>query len=96
MAPKSLGRQLKWNTWKQTMFNAHKERTNAENYVKQNVSRHVSDILAKFHSESVPIRIKTGNFEKVPLEEWYGDFCNENDIEDEKHVLHCELCNDLW
>ena len=51
------------------MFNAHKERTNAENYVKQNVSRHVSDILAKFHSESVPIRIKTGNFEKVPLEE---------------------------
>ena len=57
--------------------------------------RHARQILDKFKSGSHSIRIETGHFEKIPLEERYYEFCNGNHIEDEKHVLHCELYNDF-
>ena len=58
--------------------------------------RHYRQILAKFRSGSLPIRIESGRYEKIPLDERQCNFCTGGHIEDEMHVLlNCKLYDDL-
>ena len=50
--------------------------------------------FAKFRCGVAPIRIETGRYEGLSIEERICPFCS--DIEDEKHVLlDCKVYNDL-
>ncbi len=51
--------------------------------------------LVKFCSGTAPIRIETGRFEKLPLDQRLCPFCD-NTIENELHViLKCHVYNEL-
>ena len=53
--------------------------------------------LAKFRFGVAPIRLETGRYEGLPIEDRICPFCNDDvSVEDEKHVLlYCPLYEDL-
>ncbi len=58
--------------------------------------RNLRQLVAKFRSGTLPIRIETGPYENLPLMERTCKFCASGGIEDEIHVLlNCELYSDL-
>ena len=58
-----------------------------ENYVKGCFSRKYRSLLAQIRCGILPIRVETGRFHRLPLEERICEFCDSGDIEDEIHLL---------
>ena len=82
---KDLNSQSKLRTYK--LF---KENYNVENYVEINLPRNLRSGLARLRSGTLPIRVKTGRFEQLPINERLCKICNQNMVEDEYHfVFEC-------
>ena len=78
------------------LYRLYKERIDAETYAIQAMPRNLRQLIAKFRSGTLPIRIETGRYENLPLVERTCKFCTLGGIEDDIHVLlKCELYSDL-
>ena len=78
------------------LYRLYKERVVVEKYLELNMPRHYKQLLARFRSGCLPIRIETGRYDKTPLIERCCSFCTGYHLEDELHVLlNCELYSDL-
>jgi hypothetical protein len=78
------------------LYRLYKERVSPEQYILTNMPRYYRQSLARLRSGTLPIRIETGRFEKIPLNERVCVFCHKHQIEDEKHfLLDCDFYNDL-
>ncbi len=78
------------------LYRLYKERLDADTYAIQAMPRNLRQLIAKFRSGTLPIRIETGRYENLPLVERTCKFCTSGGIEDEIHVLlKCELYSDL-
>ena len=63
-----------------------------EEYVKFNKSRHARSLLAQFRLGILPLKIETGRFNNLAVEQRICDLCTTKHIEDEKHFLcNCPL-----
>ena len=66
-----------------------------EPYVISDMPRCYRSAMAKFRCGVAPIRVETGRYENIPLNERTCFNCNHN-VEDEFHVLfHCDIYNDI-
>ena len=89
-------RRNKENGNKLRLYRVYKDKIKTEQYVLQNMPKHYRKSLAKFRSGTLQIRVETGRYENVPLQDRICKFCSSGSIEDEQHVLiDCELYNDL-
>ena len=60
------------------------------------MSRPKRSILAQFRSGILPLKVETGRFQQIPVEDRTCNFCSGLEIEDEKHFLFdCCLYNSL-
>ena len=81
--------------WHQTVLSKPKLRTYAqiksnysvENYVKLFVPRHQRSLMAQLRLSILPIRIETGRFVCEQLEQRICKLCENNEIEDECHLI---------
>ena len=63
-----------------------------EKYVSTLLSKRHRSFLAQFRSGILPLRIETGRFQNVPIQERICILCDQNSIEDETHfLLECDL-----
>ena len=63
-----------------------------ERYVKLNMSSRERSIIAQIRMGILPIRIETGRFTNLKINERICQFCNLREIEDEIHfIFDCEL-----
>lgn len=68
-----------------------KEGFGPEPYVRLNLSRSQRSILAQLRSGTLPLRIETGRFTRVDLNDRICNLCTNNEIESETHfILHCK------
>ncbi len=52
--------------------------------------------FSKFRFGVAPIRLETGRYEHLPVDQRLCEFCNDNAVEDELHViLKCTFYDDL-
>lgn len=76
-----------------TMF---KEILKTEMYVKLNLSAHERSLLAQIRFGILPIKVETGRFNNIQLDDRKCEMCNANVIEDECHFLfECERYSDI-
>lgn len=76
-------------------YNKFKQIFQVEPYVVSVMSRGRRSALAKFRCGVAPIRLETGRYEHLPVEQRLCPFC-EVPVEDEQHVvLVCPVYNDL-
>ena len=76
-------------------YNKFKQVFEVEPYVHKLMSRGRRSALAKFRCGVAPIRLETGRYENLPVEQRLCPFC-ETSVEDELHVvLICPMYNDL-
>lgn len=76
-------------------YRKFKSEYGTEHYVKSVMSRSNRSAIAKFRCGVAPIRIETGRFERLPVDQRLCFQCSEC-IEDELHVLtECPLYQDL-
>ena len=67
-----------------------------EQYVFLPMPRSHRSALARFRCGVAPIRIETGRYERLPLEERLCPVCDENSVESEFHVImQCQLYTDI-
>ena len=67
-----------------------------ENYVIKVISRRKRSLLCQLLIGILPLRIETGRFRNLPVEERVCEICGNGDIEDEKHfVCGCQEYQDL-
>ena len=67
-----------------------------EQYVFRPMPRSHRSALARFRCGVAPIRIETGRYERLPLEERLCPVCDENSVESEFHVImQCQLYTDI-
>ena len=60
------------------------------------MSRPKRSILAQFRTGILPLKVETGRFQQLPVEDRTCDFCLGSQIEDEKHFLFgCSLYNSI-
>ena len=65
-------------------------------YVIKNISRRKRSLLCQLRIGILPLRIETGRFRNLPVEERVCEICGNGDIEDEKHfVCGCQEYHDL-
>ena len=75
-------------------YELFKSEFKVEDYCKMLLPLKHRSAFAKFRCGVAPIRIETGRYEGLSIEERICPFCS--DIEDEKHVLlDCRVYNDL-
>ncbi len=83
-------RQIK-NKSKLRSYVLWKEAFGPEPYVKLNLSRSQRSILAQIRSGTLPLKIETGRFTGVDVNDRICTLCTENEIESETHfILHCK------
>ena len=76
-------------------FNKFKFDYGAEYYVKSVLSRNNRSAIAKFRCGVAPLRIETGRFERLPVDQRLCFHCN-GLVEDELHaIVVCQLYQDL-
>jgi hypothetical protein len=76
-------------------YNKFKQVFEVEPYVIEVMSRGRRSALAKFRCGVAPIRLETGRYENLPVDQRLCPFC-ENCVEDECHVvLRCPMYADL-
>ena len=67
-----------------------------ENYVTCMMPRGHRAALSKFRFGVAPIRVETGRYERLALEERHCFICT-NQVEDEEHVLlHCPMYHEYY
>ena len=77
------------------IFRLHKTRINPEVYV-TNVPRYGRTTLARLRCGSLPLKIETGRYTNVHLEDRICELCNSNEVEDEMHfAITCPFYNDI-
>ena len=76
-------------------YNEFKFDYGAEYYVKSVLSRNNRSAIAKFRCGVAPLRIETGRFERLPVDQRLCFHCN-GLVEDELHaIVVCPLYQDL-
>ena len=84
--------------WKSEITNKPKLRSyqnwkkeyETEKYIALNLSRQERSFIAQFRGGVLPIRIETGRFQRIPVEDRICELCGQ-EVEDEKHyTLRCE------
>lgn len=60
-----------------------------EKYVKMNLPRGLRSVLAQLRSGTLPLKIETGHFHNIKVENRLCEFCNNNVIESEYHFVFC-------
>ena len=84
------------NTPKLRTYALYKDEFCPEPYVKSIKKRNLRSIIAKFRCGISPLAIETGRFLNIPIEFRLCQFCSENVIEDETHVMFaCTAYRDL-
>ena len=75
-------------------YRLFKSEYKSESYITANLPIHHRSALAKFRCGVAPIRIETGRYERLALEDRLCTNCNV--VESEKHVIcECPLYEDL-
>ena len=65
-------------------------------YVKKYLNRIQRAHVAKLFSGNLPLRVETGRYRSIPLENRLCTHCNLNQVEDEIHfITSCELYTDI-
>ena len=78
------------------LYNKFKQSIYAEPYLNCITSRKNKSAYAKFRCGVAPIKIETGRYEKLNVDDRLCPFCTYNVIEDEVHVLtECSLYIDI-
>ena len=86
---------VRTGTSKLRTYRLFKDVYGCENYVSCNMPRSYRSALAKFRCGVAPLKIETGRYVNLDVNERVCFHCN-NIIEDEEHVLlHCPLYDDL-
>jgi hypothetical protein len=76
-------------------YKLFKQEFKAESYVKMILPAKHRSALSKFRSGVAPLRIETGRFEGLPVEQRFCPFCRTH-VEDEFHVImQCDKYNDI-
>ena len=89
-------RKNEQNGNKLRLYRLFKTEIQADTYVTTSMQRNYRQALAKLRSGSLPIRVETGRYEDIPLQERLCTFCSNNEVENEIHVLlSCDLYDDL-
>ena len=84
------------NVGKLRTYRLFKKVYGTEHYVKINMPHNYRSAYAKFRCGVAPIRIETGRYEHLPVEQRICPMCNNNFVEDEIHVLtECAMYSDL-
>lgn len=90
--------------WKNDLVSQSKLRTyctykfdyKAENYVKQKLSRGLRSVIAQIRASTLPIKIETGRFNNIPVDNRLCEFCSLRQVEDESHFMfHCPFYDQL-
>lgn len=73
----------------------------AENYVNLIMGKQERSAIASFRCGSAPIRLETGRYRGLPVNERVCQFCDHNEVEDECHVLlkcpmYCDLRDEFY
>ena len=69
-----------------------KKKYETEKYLLQSLSRPKRSMLAQFRTGILPLKVETGRFQQLPVEDRTCDFCSGSQIEDERHFLFdCSL-----
>lgn len=77
-------------------YRLFKERIECEPYVSMNLDRIDRSFLAQYRMGILPIAVETGRYKNVPLENRKCIVCNNDQIEDEEHLLEwCDAYVDL-
>ena len=64
-----------------------KDNIEVEPYVKYGNNRQTRSLMAQIRCGILPIRIETGRFCNLPVENRLCEICNQNEVEDEFHFL---------
>ena len=73
-------------------YTTFKDSLETENYVKYNLTRKERSFIAQLRLGILPMRIKTGRYEKLAPECRLCEFCTANEIENEEHfIFKCKL-----
>ena len=82
----------KLRTYKTVKSNGY----HAEHYVTSHMPRSFRSAMAKFRLGVAPIRLETGRYERLPVEQRLCQMCENRCAEDENHViLKCPFYDDL-
>ncbi|KAK3092266.1 hypothetical protein FSP39_000496 [Pinctada imbricata] len=88
------------NTWHEDLQNISKLRTyrvikhdfQTEPYIIMDLPKPERSVMAMLRCGILPLRIETGRYSGEPVEERICNFCDKNDVEDERHfIFHCSL-----
>lgn len=91
-----LWRERSLSKAKLRTYNSFKEYLCTEKYVKSNLNRKERSLIAQLRLGILPLKLETGRFEKLPLENRLCEFCDSKEIENEVHfVFKCDLYKDL-
>ena len=64
--------------------------------MKYTLDKHIKFLFAQFRCGILPLKIETGRFSRLPLDERVCEMCNLNKIEDEFHFLcECTIYEDI-
>ena len=93
--------QAEWSDKMQTVsklrtYRTFKTRYETEHYLQVNIMKTERSHLAQFRCAVLPLKIETGRFSGLSVEDRICQVCNENAMEDELHFLfHCQIYNDI-
>lgn len=77
-------------------FNLFKTKCEIEPYLKYTLDKHKRSLFAQFRTGILPLKIETGRFSRLPLDERVCEMCNLTKIEDEFHFLcECTIYEDI-
>ena len=77
-------------------YNILKTNWELPSYVKKYLTRIQRAHVAKLFSGNLPLRVETGRYRSIPLENRLCTHCNLNQVEDEIHfITSCELYTDI-
>ena len=77
-------------------YTTFKDNFETEQYVLLNLNKRERSLLAQFRCGILPLRVETGRYVGEPPEQRLCSFCNQLQIEDEKHFLiQCTFYNDI-
>lgn len=73
-----------------------KTRYETEQYLQVNITKTERSHLAQFRCAVLPLKIETGRFSGLSVEDRICQVCNENAVENELHfLLHCQTYDDI-
>ena len=101
---KSLFDHMYQQEWNEKLHNVSKLRTyvtfkskyESETHLKINIWQAERSHLAQFRCAVFPLKIETGRFSELSIEDRSAQVCEQNTVENEiQSVLHCTLYDDL-